>query len=344
MHIHRFARHRRRPGSAIPGIFRRVGSPSTEVILPSRSPHLRCGAVRPGAHPAAAIVIRQAAPAATPGAVPACQFPGPAGSTQCGRIYRPRLVVALERSAKRRERSSRSPSPGSTRGTRARRRPRGSATTWRTRRAAVVPVMAGDIEPPRASHIAVATDRRWRPEQTLTAVNPSRSASQMHRGEVRRGAISTCTRVTSGRRLRKPLVACLSFNRRAERSQPSGGKGVSRGMPRAVDVGSATPPNRHSLPTTPARSAPARCLCRVQAARAQQGILVGNCQMTGSHTERGARRPRVRVGSPPRQRVDRSAVASAPARKPPSTTRHQTDPGGEHLRQQHRGGESLWPP
>lgn len=81
-HIHRFARHRRRrPGSAIPGIFGRVGSPRLRKrSCPADHQHLRCGAVRPGAqHPRGGHRHRQAAPAAAtpahPGAVPACWIP-----------------------------------------------------------------------------------------------------------------------------------------------------------------------------------------------------------------------------------------------------------------------------
>lgn len=101
MHIHRFARHRRRrPGSAIPGIFGRVGSPRLRKrSCPADHQHLRCGAVRPGAqHPRGGHRHRQAAPAAATPHTPALSRPAgsprifrSAGSTHPVRpkIYRP---------------------------------------------------------------------------------------------------------------------------------------------------------------------------------------------------------------------------------------------------------------
>lgn len=56
-----------------------------------------------------------------------------------------------------------------------------------------------------------------RPEQTLTAVNPSRSASlQMHRGEVRRGHVVHVHEVPHLAAVFENLWWLAFFNRRAE--------------------------------------------------------------------------------------------------------------------------------
>lgn len=86
---------------------------------------------------------------------------------------------------------------------------------------------------------------------------------------------------------------------------------------------------------------------RVQAARAQRGILVDQLPDDWLAAPRATvlEDPIVQVGSPPRQRVDRSMLGTVIAPLPVNHHRrrqHQTaDPGGEHLRQQHRGGEIV---
>ena len=86
---------------------------------------------------------------------------------------------------------------------------------------------------------------------------------------------------------------------------------------------------------------------RVQAARAKGRILVDQSPRRVEPAGRTTvfEDPGVEVGAPPRQRVDEPVVGAGVVALPVDHHRrrqHQaTHPGGEHPRQQHRGGEIV---